>query len=298
MLLETVDVRRNDVLIYSGNVFDLNNNFRIVFKKDKIKRPYKISFDEVCDFIVEPTAKNIIVYRLLTNVSSLDVFSTKYGYFIKSQNGLELIYFDPIFAIKDLPNLNINLSDKGFRFKIQQVGYTSLTGRSSSSDFKEMFSWDMRAKEAQNQNDKVFADALFVFDENYVNDGKDFTIDEREKVNRGSNAVSFSGNLREEINNEIIENVIQKPNVVNLVEGSDLKELKKEMLKKALGINTTLTQDKKQKSFSTFLERYRNEVSTEVETDEKSGLTGFFNENANKKLRDETVVLRFTEERY
>ncbi len=161
-----------------------------------------------------------------------------------------------------------------------------------------MFSWDMRAKEAQNQNDKVFADALFVFDENYVNDGKDFTIDERDRVNREANAGSFSGNLREEVNNKNFENTIQKPNVGNLAESSDIKELKKEMLKKALGINTKLTQDKNQKSFSTFLERYRNEVSTEVGTDEKSGLTGFFNENANKKLRDETVVLRFTEERF
>ncbi len=298
MLLETVDVKRNDVLIFSNNVFEMNENFRIIFKKDKIKRPYKISFEEVCDFISEPTAKNIIVYRLLTNVSSLDVFKTKYGYFIRTQNGLELIYFDPVFAIKDLVNLNINLSDRGFRFKIQQVGFTSLTGRSLNSDFKEIFCWDMRAQEAQNQNDKVFADALFVLDDNYVNDGKDFSIVERERLNKEINSRLTGVNLKEEVSSQSIDNSIQKPVISSFNGSNDIKELKKELLKKALGIKTENDISKEQKSFSSFLDRYRNEVSSDTDLDKDSSISGFFNNKVGKNIRDESVILRFTEEKF
>jgi hypothetical protein len=297
MLLETVDVKRNDVLIFSYNIFDFNENFRIVFKKDKIKRPYKISYEEVCDFVSEPCAKNIIVYRLLTNVNSLDVFGTKYGYFIRTLNGLELIYFDPIFAIKDLPNLKINLSDRSFRFKIQQVGFTTLTGATVEGDFREVFAWDMRAKEAQNQNDKVFADALFIFDENYVSDGKDFSLEERDMVNRQARNNFWGGNIKEEVNvtNNNID--IHKPNFDFYGKDVDIKELKKEMLKKALGIKTEASDTKKDQGFSSFLSKYRNEVNTGTLSDEDKGLNEFFNENSKKKIRDESVILRFTNEK-
>ncbi|HPN38060.1 MAG TPA: hypothetical protein PL041_06620 [Melioribacteraceae bacterium] len=297
MLLETVDVKRNDVLIFSNNVFDLNENFRIVFKKDKIKRPYKINFEEVCDFISEPIPKNIIVYRLLTNISSLDVFKTKFGYFIKTQNGMELIYFDPVYAIKDLVNLNINLSDKGFRFKIQQVGFTSLTGKFLNSDYTEIFSWDMRAKEAQNQNDKVFADALFIFDENYINDGKDLSVGERDRINKEID-LRFSGiNIKEEVQQKSIDFTIKKPVVNTSQETNDIKEIKKQLLKQALGIKSEQIEKKGQKSFSTFLDRYRNEAVIDESNEFDGGLTGYFKENANKTLREESVILRFTSEK-
>lgn len=293
MLLETVDVKRNDVLIFSYNIFDLNENFRIIFKKDKIKIPYKISYEEVCEFISEQSAKNIIVYRLLTNIVNLDVFGTKYGYFLRTKNGLELIYFDPIFAFNDLVNLKINLNDRNFRFKIQQVGFTTLHGSVVESEFREIFAWDMRAQEAQNQNDKVFADALFMFDSSYQNDGKDFTIQDRDRINRENESKNFVYNLREEIKTKDTDTNIKKPGVSEYA--IDEKELKKEMLKRALGISSSASPQVSEKSFTSFLDKYRKEVSTVNESTEDYG--GIFEENSSKKFRDESVILRFTSEK-
>ncbi len=293
MLLETVDVKRNDVLIFSYNIFDLQENFRIIFKKDKIKRPYKISYEEVCDFISEQSAKNIIVYRLLTNISNLDVFGTKYGYFLRTKNGLELIYFDPIYAFKDLTNLNINLSDPKFRFKMQQVGFTTLHGSVVESEYREIFAWDMRAQEAQNQNDKVFADAIFMFDSSYQSDGKDFSIQDRERINREQDSKIFVDNLREEIKFRDTDTSIKKPGIHETE--LDEKELKKELLKRALGINTSTSKKEPEKNFSSFLDKYRKEVSTVNENAEN--YNGIFDESSGKKFRDESVILRFTSEK-
>ena len=82
MLLETLDLRRNDILIYSQNRFNFNDNFKIIYKNEKVKRVRSISYFDVCTYVKDPSPKNLIVYRLLTNVNQLDAFSTKYGYFI------------------------------------------------------------------------------------------------------------------------------------------------------------------------------------------------------------------------
>ena len=74
MLLETLDILENDVLIYSNNRFDLKNNFKIIFKRDKIKRAQNIDYSEVSEFIKEPTPKNLIVYRLLNYTPLLNTF--------------------------------------------------------------------------------------------------------------------------------------------------------------------------------------------------------------------------------
>jgi hypothetical protein len=170
MLLETLDLRHKDILIYSENIFDFNYNFKIIFKNSKIKRPNSISFFEVCSYVKDPSPKNLIIYRLQTNVNDLDAYSSKYGYFIKIGGEMELIYFDPVFAIKDLRHLHFELDPKFFRFKIQQVGLTSLTKWESEPDFAEVYSFDLKAAEAQNQNDKIFADAIFALDEGYSDD--------------------------------------------------------------------------------------------------------------------------------
>ncbi|MCX6173523.1 MAG: hypothetical protein NTZ27_02065 [Ignavibacteriales bacterium] len=167
MLLETLDLRNNDLLIYSQNLFNFNDSFKIIFKNEKQRRPNRISYFDVCSYVKDPSPKNLIIYRLLTNVNQLDAYSTKYGYFIKINNKVELIYFDPIFAIKDLRHLRFDLDPSRFRFKIQQVGLTSLTKKEDEPNFAEVYCFDLKAVEAQSQNDKIFADAIFAFDENY-----------------------------------------------------------------------------------------------------------------------------------
>lgn len=168
MLLETLDLRKNDVLIYSQNMFNFNDSFKIIYKNEKIKSPKRISYFDVCAFVKDPSPKNLIVYRLLTNVNSLDAYSTKYGYFIQVNGKIELIYFDPIFAIKDLRHLRFDLNPSEFRFKIQQVGLTSLTKKETEPNFAEVYSFDLKAVEAQSQNDKIYADAIFAFDDSYI----------------------------------------------------------------------------------------------------------------------------------
>lgn len=167
MLLETLDVRRKDILIYSQNKFDFEDNFKIVFKKGADRSPKKTTYFEVCEFIKDTSPKNLIVYRLLTNVESLDAYSTKYGYFVNVAGKMELIYFDPIFAIKDLRHLRFDIDPDKFRFKIQQVGLTYDSVKDSEPIYKEIYTFDLTATEAQNQNDKTFADAIFVFDDSY-----------------------------------------------------------------------------------------------------------------------------------
>ncbi len=299
MLLETLDVKRNDVLIYSENVFDFDNNFRIIFKKDKIKRAYKINYFDVCDFLNEPTPKNVIVYRLLTNVSSLDAYSTKYGYFINSQSGTELIYLDPIFAIKDLKNLKFDLNLKDFRFKIQQVGYTTLANGLKNSDFNEVFCSDMRAVEAQNQNDKIFADALFLFDDNFISDNEHLSFSEREEANKQN---TLSGSLQglREINSSSSTSIeFGKPNLDNSKFALN-KELKKQMLKQALGIEKTNTNivnnNASLSNFSSFLEKYRNEVYSKEEVGNVIGLDELFKKNSDKDKKKDSFILRLTNE--
>ena len=184
MLLETLDLRTNDVLIYSQNMFNFNNSFKIIYKNEKNKRPKRISYFDVCAYVKDPSPKNLVIYRLLTNVNSLDAYSTKYGYFIKINGKAELVYFDPIFAIKDLRHLRFDFDPKKFRFKIQQVGLTSLTKKEAEPSFAEVYSFDLRAIEAQNQNDKIFADAIFAFDPGY-NDEEEPTPSEKGMSDEG-----------------------------------------------------------------------------------------------------------------
>ncbi|MDZ7767096.1 MAG: hypothetical protein U5K00_22235 [Melioribacteraceae bacterium] len=112
-------------MIFSQNIFDFTKNFKIINKTQTVKRPQKISYFEVCEIVKNPLPKNLIIYRLLTNVSDLDAYSTKYGYFIKINGKPELIYFDPVFAIKDIRHLRFDFDPENFRFKIQQTGLTT-----------------------------------------------------------------------------------------------------------------------------------------------------------------------------
>ena len=238
MFLETLDVRKNDVLIYSKNKFDFDSNFKIIFKKEPVKRARNISYFEVCEFIKDPTPKNLIVYRLLTNVAELDSYSTKYGYFIRIEGKMELIYFDPIFAVKDLRHLRFNVDPEKFRFKVQQLGLTFRGKMELEANFAEVFSFDLKADESKYQNDKIFADAIFALDNNF--------IDEEDDLLSTSYSES-SGFLREDFQHRSLKNVVEDSNyakkdmskitIVDAFRAESLRERNILGLKKALGVN-------------------------------------------------------------
>jgi len=247
MLLETLDLRTNDVLIYSRNTFNFNSNFKIIYKNERIKRPRSISYFDVCSYIKNSSPKNLIIYRLLTNVNSLAANSTKYGYFIKIGGKDELIYFDPIYAIKDLRHLRFNFDPSGFRFKIQQVGLTSLTKRETEPSFAEVYSFDLKAIEAQNQNDKIFADAIFAFDPDYTDEEGDGARPKDEVNERRIDSILGSGHEKKIVldSKKISEDrkdtktVLKAVTAPDTAKVQDLREEIIDLLKQALGIPPT-----------------------------------------------------------
>ncbi|MDQ7816779.1 MAG: hypothetical protein RDU14_07095 [Melioribacteraceae bacterium] len=302
MLLETLDLRTKDILIYSQNLFNFNDSFKIIYKNEKIRRPQRISYFDVCNFVKESAPKNLIIYRLLTNITNLDAYSTKYGYFIKINEKMELIYFDPIFAIKDLRHLRFELNPNHFRFKIQQVGLTSVTQWQSEPDFAEIFKFDLRAVEAQNQNDKIFADAIFAFDPNY-NDGEleeRIIEDEEEKVPRKSIAkpataettdatVSLS-NIAEDKAPAV--KVMNAPNPPNPNQVQELREEIISLLKQALNIDAELNSK---------IEKQPAKIEPEVKKESEERVKNVFDlfKSTNKsdgltEREKESVILRFT----
>lgn len=266
MLLETLDLRKNDVLIYSKNTFNFNESFKIIYKNEKIKTPQQISYFDVCTYIKDPSPKNLIIYRLLTNVNNLDAYSTKYGYFIKINGRIELIYFDPIFAIKDLRHLRFELDPQRFRFKIQQVGLTSLTKKEVEANFAEVYSFDLKANEAQSQNDKIFADAIFAFDDSFIEEG---TIQQKmpvESIPKKIAEIDEDDSKYEEMTNvkkiaedrsPAIQQNLTAPNPPEAAKVQDLREEIIDLLKQALGISSldskteTLSKELKDSSPST-----------------------------------------------
>jgi hypothetical protein len=161
MLLETLDIKKNDIVIYSQNLFNHDKNFRIVFKDDIKKEPRNISYDEVCRYVNEYTPKNLIIYRLLTNIKNFEIYGQKYGFFLYINGITEMIFFDPIYAVRELEEYSQALDYNQLRFRIQQVGLTTLNRKDDIANFAEIYSIDMEATEAKFQNDKVFAQAIF-----------------------------------------------------------------------------------------------------------------------------------------
>lgn len=162
MLLETMDSPGGDVIIYSQNITDPENNFKIIFKNDPQKRQRKIPFKDVCDYVNEYVSKNLIAYRLLTSVSSFDIESPKYGHTVLINGYPELIFFDPLFAIMELEAFTDKLDLENIRFRIQQVGLTTMSRKKNVANYAEVYSIDLEADEAKYQNDKVFVEAYFV----------------------------------------------------------------------------------------------------------------------------------------
>jgi hypothetical protein len=243
MLLETLDLRTNDILIYSQNLFNFNENFKIIYKNAKVKKTESVSYFDVCNFVKDPSPKNLILYRLLTNVNSLDAYSTKYGYFVNINDKMELVYFDPIYAIKDLRHLRFEFDPGNFRFKIQQVGLTSLTRWEDEPHYREVYSFDLKAAEAQNQNDKIFADAIFAFDPNFQDQDDERRGSLKEIINRNSN-----GNIQKDIDTSDLSKMkiaedrsvpkesLKQPVAQGSSQASEIREEVISLLKQALNI--------------------------------------------------------------
>jgi hypothetical protein len=219
MLLETLDILENDVVIFSENKLDLKNNFKIIFKNSQVKKVESIDYFEVCKFLIDPVPKNLIVYRLLTNVRDLDAFSTNYGYFLNTNANMELIYFDPVFAIQDLSHLKFNLEPNKFRFKIQQAGFASSSNENDEAIFEEVFSFDLKAPEARHQNDRIFAEAIFARDDSVI-----WTSDKSRLFTTEEN--KFTESSKFEVNKLVKANIGSrvKPADVNLRNIDKLKE--------------------------------------------------------------------------
>lgn len=304
MFLETLDLRTNDVLIYSQNMFNFDESFKIVFKNEKLKRPRKLTYFDVCSYVNDPSPKNLVIYRLLTNVSSLNAYTTKYGYFIKINGKNELIYFDPIFAIKDLRHLRFDLDPGKFRFKIQQIGLTSLTKKEAEPNFAEVYSFDLKAIEAQSQNDKIFADAIFAFDENYVDKEID-EISEKDKIHHNDIPATFQQELS--INPVNISEDKSEPvshfSILRSPENENVQDLREEivgLLKHAMGIDSANKLKAEQTADSvmkTLIEREQREILLNQKNETSTNLFDLFkttnkSEELNKREKD-TVILKF-----
>lgn len=294
MLLESVDSPKNEILIYSENKFDFNENFKIIFTGENQKTPHKITFTEVANIIREPFNKNLILYRILCNVSGIDIYNSKYGYFLNLQGKLDLFYFDPVFAINDLEYLNFNLDPENFRFKIQQVGLSTFSIQDEEIVFTEVFCFDLRASEAQNQNDRVFADALFVFEESYENYSdsvEDVIIDQPKYLSANITPVVHKDNIIEVDASGVIVKEIEKIEDLKNVRLFELHEKKIAEYKSIKEEKPAPEVVKVKSEFSLFLEKNRKQ-NYSFSGDENPGLV---NKVAVKKTdkQDSNYILKF-----
>jgi len=202
MILETLDVKRNDIFIYSLNKFDLGRNFKLINKDAQIKYPKTIHFNDVCRFLADGRPKNIIVYRLLTNIPHLDPRMVKYGYSVNVDGNKEIIYFDPIYAIKELEEFGDIDSYPFLRFRVQQIGLISQLSRFGEAGFHEVYSFDLEVAEVKSQNDRVFAEIIFAFDDVRF---EEENADAPEEKNRRIPPRKFVAVTAEELKSDLIE---------------------------------------------------------------------------------------------
>jgi hypothetical protein len=156
MLLETKNIQENDIIIYTRNSMDENYNFRIVFKNDPQTHHRVISFEHVKRLITEYFPKNLIAYRILCNFPDITIGNVKYGCVIMANGEPELIFTDPVFAVQTIEDYIQYNDNIDFRFRIQQVGYTTLNKVEGKTNFQEEFVFDLKIEEAINQNDEIF----------------------------------------------------------------------------------------------------------------------------------------------
>lgn len=160
MLLETKNIRENDIIIYSRNSTDEHYNFRIIFKNDPHTHHRIISFEHVKKLITEYFPKNLIAYRILCNLPDITIGNVNYGCVIMTDGEPELIFTDPVFAVQTIEEYIQYNHNIDFRFRIQKVGYTTLNKVEGAANFKEEFVFDLNIDEAINQNDEIFVKPL------------------------------------------------------------------------------------------------------------------------------------------
>jgi hypothetical protein len=160
MLLETKNIKENDIIIYTRNSMDENYNFRIIFKNDPHIHHRLISFEHVKKLITEYFPKNLIAYRILCNFPDIKISSAKHGCVIMADNEPELIFTDPVFAVQSIEEYIQFNHNSEFRFRIQKVGYTTLNKVDGKANFNEEFVFDLNIDEAINQNDEIFVQPL------------------------------------------------------------------------------------------------------------------------------------------
>ncbi len=207
MLLETKNIQENDIIIYSRNSMDENYNFRIIFKNDPHTHHRLISFEHVKKLITEYFPKNLIAYRIMCNFPDITISNVNYGCVILADSEPELIFTDPVFAVQTIEEYIQYNHNIEFRFRIQQVGYTTLNKVEGKANFKEEFVFDLKMDEAINQHDEIFVKPLIE---------KRITSRKRKKSGR-----------------EIKRNIIFKPenqNVLEIIEEDEaLAKTKKEI---------------------------------------------------------------------
>jgi len=160
MLLETKNIQENDIIIYSRNSMDENYNFRIVFKNDPHTHHRLISFEHVKKLVTEYFPKNLIAYRILCNFPDIKIGNVNYGCVIMVDNVPELIFTDPVFAVQTIEEYIQYNHNIEFKFRIQQVGFTTLNKVEGKANFKEEFVFDLNIDEAINQNDEIFVNPI------------------------------------------------------------------------------------------------------------------------------------------
>lgn len=165
MILETLDVKQNDIFIFSENRFDLDDNFRLINKDEKIKKTIGIHFNDVCAFVYDEKPKSLVVYRLLTNFPSFNSSLVKYGIIVNINGAPEVIYFDPVYALRELDEYYEMQHFPDLRFRIQQVGLISSFRLHGEANFQEVYAFDLEAIEVEHQNDRVFAELIFAFED-------------------------------------------------------------------------------------------------------------------------------------
>jgi hypothetical protein len=205
MILETLDIKQNDIFIYSENKFDFEKNFHIINKDDKVKKALPIHFNEVCKYINSSDPKSVIVYRLLTNLASFKTDILKYGVMITINGEPEVVHFDPVFAVKELEEYVKSNDITDVRFRIQQVGLLSQISNFRKPNYSEVYAFDLEVSEAKWQNDRVFAELIFAFDE--VNFDIKATNQEihKIKVQPDRTATRFKKVTVEDIKNDLVE---------------------------------------------------------------------------------------------
>lgn len=286
MLIETHYKSSENLIVYSKNKFDIENNFKLIKVSSKYKTPISISFIDVCDIIDQAGKKNMILYRLRVNKKNVKASKTKYGYFIYINGISELVYFDPVFAVRDIKHIVGGEIDDDFKFKIQQIGLKTEGGIKNIANFKETFSFDLSSSEAQNQNDKVFADAII----STFADIEESNVQSKSKLTRVTS--SDIANIRLSRIDDVTKTDFDDFKKIDITKNDEIEDIKKEKikkLKKLLGLdeigNTKFEILNKQK--------IEEDKMSDTLNEEKNEISNYFETNNNKTEREKvSFILR------